>query len=205
MITLYGTSRIKGLPAAQESIDGQWLQAWQAHHRIGKNEQAACRSLTGLWLLSEMGVCGELAYEASGRPFLCNADMDFSVTHTQNAVFCALLSPKGGTDVRIGLDAEELSRFDPSIAASMTVRWFAPREQALWAQTPTTESFLRIWTRKEAYVKMTGEGIRALQRCDTVALEEKGEVAFGEYRCYDTLISLCVPYGTSLPDAVEWK
>jgi 4'-phosphopantetheinyl transferase len=56
-----------------------------------------------------------------------------------------------------GIDVERIDdkRPWPAIAE----RFFSPRECAYLNEAPTPDRFFEIWTKKEAYVKLTGEGI----------------------------------------------
>ena len=85
----------------------------------------------------------------------------------------------------------------------MARRWFSENEQATFYANPTMESFLRIWTRKEALVKWLGEGIEALKRTDTVNAEATHGVRFQSYTEGKTLITLCHSATLIPPSAVH--
>ena len=197
MIKLYGAVCATDINSLQSGIPKQWNEAWKLSHKIGKNEKNALLSLSALALLHRAGMDGTLAYGENGRPFFEERTCDFSITHTQNHVFCAII--EGEEPTRIGIDAEDLNRPDFLNLDEMASRWFGENEQTVFSASPTKETFLRIWTRKEAYVKYTGEGIRALSKIDTVSLEAEGEIRFFDYREGDILISVCVPRNVNLP------
>lgn len=202
MIKLYGALCGEDLASLRSELPEQWLQAWDAHHKIGKNEKAARLSLTALCLLHRAGANGTLAYEACGRPFFADRLCDFSITHTQNHAFCAL-TDRGNKEVRIGLDAEDLDRADLSRTDEMAARWFLPNEQAVFAASPTKETFLRIWTRKEAYVKCTGEGLRSMREIDTEVIKNAGRMRFFEQKSGNILITLCAPIDENPPKEIQ--
>ena len=197
MIKLYGAACGTDISALQSELPTQWLAAWISTHKIGKNQKNALLSLSALSLLHRSGADGALAYDVSGRPYFSDRMCDFSITHTQNHVFCAII--EGEEPTRIGIDAEDLNRPDFLNLDEMVARWFGENEKSVFLASPTKETFLRLWTRKEAYVKYTGEGLKSLSKIDTVSLEADGEVCFFDYREGDILLSVCAPHGTEAP------
>ena len=202
MIKLYGAACGTDISALSKEIPAQWLSAWNACHKVGKNEKAALLSLSALSLLHRAGANGTLSYDENGRPYFEECNCDFSITHTQNHVFCAVID---GEDepMRIGIDAEDLGRPDLSNLEEMAARWFSENEQKAFLASPTKETFLRIWTRKEAYAKYTGEGLKSLSKIDTVILANGGSVHFFDYRIGDILLSVCAPRGVNEIEVTE--
>ena len=198
MVRLFGAACGADIEALRAQIPGQWLSAWNACHKIGKNEKAARLSISALSLLHRAGAVGTLTYDENGRPFFEERTCDFSITHTQNHVFCAILDGKDSS-ARVGIDAEDLDRPDFTNLQELAARWFVGQEQKTFLASPTKETFLCIWTRKEAYAKYIGEGLRALSKIDTVALENEGRIRFFDYREGSILISVCAPSGTDAP------
>ena len=150
MLKVFGVMCGTDIESLRKEIPAQWLSAWNACHKVGKNEKAARLSLSALSLLHRAGAVGTLTYDENGRPFFEERTCDFSITHTQNHVFCAILDGEDSS-ARVGIDAEDLDRPDLSNFADLADRWFAEGEQKRFLQSPTKETFLRIWTRKEAY------------------------------------------------------
>ena len=101
----------------------------------------------------------ELAHDEGGAPFLRSeegaAERFVSITDTKNYWACAV---EGS---RIGLDMEEAGRaVKPAVA-----KRFHKDEQAYLAVLSEggrewTEEFLSIWTRKEAWAKYCGKGLK---------------------------------------------
>ena len=197
MLKVFGAICGTDIEPLRKEIPTQWLTAWDACHKVGKNEKNALLSLSALSLLHRTGAVGTLAYGENGRPYFSDRTCDFSITHTQNRVFCAII--EGEEPTRIGIDAEDLDRPDLSNFADLADRWFAEGEQKLFLQSPTKETFLRIWTRKEAYVKYTGEGLRGLKAADTTAASD---VCFFDFCEGETLISVCTPRGVDAPTEI---
>lgn len=202
MVKLFGAACGADLESLRDEIPAQWLLSWDACHKVGKNEKAARLSLSALSLLRRAGADGTLVYDENGRPFLEERTCDFSITHTQNHVFCALTDGEDSS-ARVGIDAEDLDRPDLSNLEEMASRWFTENEQKVFFASPTKETFLRLWTRKEAYVKHLGEGLRALSKIDTVALESEGKIQFFDYRAGDILISVCTPIGVNIANEIQ--
>ena len=200
MIKLYGATCGTDISALSKEIPEEWFAVWSASHKIGKNEKNALLSLSALSLLHRSGAVGTLAYGENGRPYFCDRMCDFNITHTQNHVFCAII--EGEEPTRIGIDAEDLNRPDFLNLDEMVARWFGENEKSVFLASPTKETFLRLWTRKEAYVKYTGEGLKSLSKIDTVSLEADGDIRFFDYREGDILLSVCAPRGTEEPQNI---
>ena len=95
-------------------------------------------------------------YSATGKPELLNSPLDFSISHTQH-LLVALFSLEGP----VGIDLESSHRRLPW--KKLAARFFASEEAAFLAAAASEDemrrTFLQFWTRKEAFVKATGEGI----------------------------------------------
>jgi 4'-phosphopantetheinyl transferase len=79
----------------------------------------------------------------------------FSLTHTNDFVACA-----ASLQVPVGIDAEAARREVPDALAQTVL---SPSELALLDPVSVerrTESFLRLWTLREAYVKASRQGLR---------------------------------------------
>ena len=86
-----------------------------------------------------------------GKPYFVDSPWHFSISHTKNHVFCCL------SQKPIGIDAEEADRIvDPRLAQ----RYLSAMEQTHLANAPDRNAaLLRLWVLKEAYAKLTGQGI----------------------------------------------
>ena len=101
---------------------------------------------------------GKFAYapEKPGEKprFSSPAGAYFNVTHTGRLFLMAL------ADTEVGIDAQTAP--DKTRALAVARRFFAPEEAAELAALPEEErplAFARLWTKKEAAAKYTGEGI----------------------------------------------
>ena len=104
----------------------------------------------------------------NGRPYLPDTSVDFNLSHAGRYVVCAIAAPDASEPpIRIGVDLEIPHRaVSPERLAR---RFFAPAEQELLRRDGfSLSTFLRIWTQKEAFLKLTGEGLSGgLARTDT--------------------------------------
>jgi 4'-phosphopantetheinyl transferase len=100
-----------------------------------------------------LGRIPELAATALGKPYVVGAGaLDVSVSHSGRWALVAVRA-----DGPVGVDVEEHRAMTaPSIAA----RFFTPGEAALVAAATDQGVFFRIWTRKEAWTKAQGQGLR---------------------------------------------
>jgi 4'-phosphopantetheinyl transferase len=87
-------------------------------------------------------------------------DVHVSVSHSADSVAVAV-----GRIGPVGIDVEEVGRFDAAVLESLAAYALAPEERTELAGEPTARAFTTYWTRKEALAKATGDGIgRSLQQ-----------------------------------------
>lgn len=88
---------------------------------------------------------------AKGKPYV-EGKVHVSVSHSGKYFVCII------SDVPVGIDIQEYrnARFD-----KIADRYFTEAEKAYIDETGES-GFFSIWTRKEAYSKLTGEGIAEL-------------------------------------------
>jgi 4'-phosphopantetheinyl transferase len=106
----------------------------------------------------------EFTYGPSGKPALTGspetASVRFSLSHSAELAVYALTR-----DREIGVDVERLRPIRDS--EQIAARFFCEQEQAALRALPTSvreEAFFDCWTRKEAYLKAVGDGLRMLDR-----------------------------------------
>ncbi len=91
----------------------------------------------------------DIQYSDMGKPFL-EQGINFNITHSEKIVMV------GFSDKIIGIDIEK----DRGIGVDETYRFFHPDETKWIMDQPSlSKGFLRMWTRKEAYLKAIGTGI----------------------------------------------
>ena len=116
------------------------------------------RALLGRYLSVEPGQV-EFSYGSAGKPMLLTPDPEtpphFNLAHTDDLALLAFtrLGP-------VGVDAERVRALDD--VTGLVARFFSAREHAAFASLPEAQqpaAFFNLWTRKEAWLKATGEGI----------------------------------------------
>jgi len=97
------------------------------------------------------------AYSENGKPALVGeaAGIHFNLAHTEDLALVAV--------TRIGLIGVDVEAVRPmKNVDELVARFFSARENALFQKVPEAEkpeAFFNLWTRKEALLKATGEGI----------------------------------------------
>ena len=130
-------------------------QALKFSHELGRKTCAAAYLLLREGLRREYGIEEPplFGYEPHGKPFLADhPDIHFNMSHCREAVLCVL------SDRPVGADVESIGRHKDSLAAYTMSE--AEREAIAASQRPDVE-FTRLWTMKEALLKLTGEGLRS--------------------------------------------
>lgn len=94
-----------------------------------------------------------LAFGEHGKPYLRDfPDVHFSLTHSNGIAACMV------SDCECGIDAEAVRKFPEKVIR----RVCSEKEKQTLESLPESERdmyFFRLWTLKEAYVKMLGRGI----------------------------------------------
>lgn len=98
----------------------------------------------------------QFGYGAYGKPSLATLhhDIRFNIAHSEDLAVYAFAS-----GVELGVDVERLRVIDD--AARLVAR-FSPRERRAYESLPPGDrpvGFLNCWTRKEAFIKATGQGL----------------------------------------------
>ena len=94
----------------------------------------------------------EILVEQRGKPYFAQKDLHFSVSHTKGHVFCVL------ADKPVGMDAEEMDR---DIDLRLAEKILSENEKRRYEKAADKRmTLLRFWVLKEAFVKMTGDGLQ---------------------------------------------
>lgn len=128
-------------------------QALKFKHEQGRKTCAMaylllCEALRQEYGITELPV---FEYGEHGKPFIVgHPDIHFNFSHCREAVICAV------SDQPVGVDVESIREYKESLARyTMNDQEL---EQIARAERPDVE-FIRLWTMKEAVLKLSGRGI----------------------------------------------
>jgi 4'-phosphopantetheinyl transferase len=88
----------------------------------------------------------------TGKPRVAETDVEYSLAHARGLAVVGI-----GRRKPLGVDVERVRRLRGADALKRAC--FTPRERAFVEAVGDDEGLLRLWTRKEALVKATGEGV----------------------------------------------
>lgn len=124
-----------------------------------------CYNLLKNALENDYGISSfELLFSEKGKPYLKDRnDIFFSISHSKRCCVCVI------SDREIGVDAEEIKPFSQRLAEKVC----SENELLKIENSPDkAREFTKIWTMKESFIKMTGEGFsHGLKEADTTKAE----------------------------------
>ena len=118
-----------------------------------KKQSAAAYLLLCDALRTEYGITTPptFGFEDGGKPYLLeHDDIHFNMSHCRTAAICVVDS------YPVGVDIETIRRWNDSLVRRTMNA--CELEQILTSSNPS-EEFISLWTKKEAVLKLTGEGI----------------------------------------------
>lgn len=128
--------------------------------------------------LIKMGV-QNLHYDEKNKPLADNCYV--SISHSKNMVaVCKSENP-------VGIDIEKID-YDRDLK-KIAERFYHGKELELFRENPTAEIFFEIWTKKEAYSKIGGEGVgEVFKGFDVYSLED---YSFETEKIGEFMLSVC--------------
>ncbi len=106
-------------------------------------------------------------YNEYGKPALTGSSLRFNISHSQDwGLLAATLDQEIGVDIEVV--RHEVNR------SAIAARFFAPQEVQELQSLPESkqaEGFFHCWTRKEAYIKARGLGLKIPLRQFTVSVD----------------------------------
>ncbi len=131
---------------------------------------------------------GRFSFNEYGKPYLAeHPDIHFNISHCEAGAVCAV------SDSAVGADIQDMRPF----TAETAKRVFSDEELlALTASSDRERMFARLWSRKEATLKMLGSGIAEDLR--QVGTLNNPAISTRDFNCY--VISVC---GRDLAEYIE--
>lgn len=127
-------------------------------------QHAAGETLAKDMLCTALGVSAEevtFLHTDTGKPYAAGHNIHFSVSHSGDHILCAV------HEAPVGADVEKIA----SPREKVMQRVCTPAEITYIGDDPVR--FTEIWTRKEAYAKLTGKGL-AIGLKTIVVADENG-------------------------------
>ncbi len=116
----------------------------------------------------------QFTYSERGKPYLANTSILFNLSHSQDLALYAI------TKVNlIGIDVEHIRPIKE--AKNLAKRFFSAQEYNLLSQLPPQqqqETFFKLWTCKEAYLKATGDGLAGSLEKVEISLNPEKPIQF---------------------------
>jgi 4'-phosphopantetheinyl transferase len=112
----------------------------------------ALRSLAGGLLVRYIAGGKTVQYTEKGKPYVAGGPF-FNVSHSGDyAVMVSGTAP-------VGIDIEHTGNPRGGNFASLAEEFFHPDEFRYFGKNPSLQRFYEIWTQKEAFAKMKGDGL----------------------------------------------
>lgn len=107
----------------------------------------------------------QIAYGVYGKPYLTEyPDIYFNISHCPKGCICAV------SDREIGVDIQDIRPFSWDIARRVCCE---DELKMLECADDKARLFTKIWTMKESYDKMTGEGITSISSVNTTVIRNE--------------------------------
>ncbi len=206
MVYVY-VADVKSLPDPKEVPGCMELLSKERKNKIERLARPEDRRLSlgaGLLLQQTLKKHGfdsqNIFYGENGKPQM--EGIYFNLSHSHNMVACAI------SDKPVGCDIEKIRDIKENIAT----RFFSEKENAYIKEAEDEKDmFFRLWTIKESYMKMTGQGLKlGLERVqvdfENARVFYKGELCpcyIKEYEVDGYKLSVCAE-GEHFADSLEW-
>ncbi len=97
----------------------------------------------------------EIKYLENGKPYFEGNERYISISHSKEDVLVGINKKP------IGVDIEVIRPFEKKLIK----RYFTPEEAEF---IDTEEKFFLVWTVKEAFLKLTGEGLKGIKKLNVI-------------------------------------
>lgn len=155
--------------------------------RPTKQKIESLSALSGLlYLCRHEGInIGELKFmrDEKCKPYLEGSQYHISFSHS-GGLFASALSVQ-----KIGIDIET-KRYEKEHAYAVAQRFFC-KEEIDFIESEPQKNFIKVWTRKEAYVKMCGSTLsEQINKFNT----QKSVYDFSDFEYRGGMVALCRPF-----------
>ncbi|MBE7092642.1 MAG: 4'-phosphopantetheinyl transferase superfamily protein [Clostridiales bacterium] len=140
-----------------------------------KNPSIDAKSVLKKMIIDELGTDYEILYAPSGKPYIEGNQLFVSISHSKDFFLV------GTNKLPVGVDIEVVRHFDNRLIN----RYFTSSEIAY---IDSDEKFFKIWTVKEAFLKLTGEGLKGIKKLNTVT---NGKIQIDGYEILSFVESGC--------------
>ena len=151
-------------------------------HEQGRKLSAAAYMLLCKALREEYGIDKPPVFEYTehGKPsILGHPEIYFNLSHCRSVAACVVSSSP------VGVDVEDVREFKESLARYV----LNDDEYAAVMSSPSpAHEFIRLWTMKESYLKLTGDGIT---RDLKTVLTDKGKCHFDTRFLPTSILTIC--------------
>jgi 4'-phosphopantetheinyl transferase len=134
--------------------DGRGEDPVERKRALKRRAHQALDQLLGQYLGVEPASL-EFGTEPNGKPFLAGGELSFNLSHSGELGLVAVARA-----LPVGVDVEHVREFRDS--DRLARRICSPREYEHLQASPVPDELLRLWVRKEAVVKASGEGVDRL-------------------------------------------
>ncbi len=156
-----------------------------------KSQQYKLQSFTGYCLLGKImsEIHGldlnklKISENEHGKPYFDDIEINFSISHSNDAVLCAV------SKSFIGADVEKIGDIRDKILKS-----FSHLEQE---QVKSPKDFYKLWTLKESFAKLTGNGLSDITKAEfelnpriACATSDIKDLHFKSFEIYNHVISI---------------
>lgn len=156
MIYLNDHTELLDIEAALKKVSPQRReQALKFAHESGRRLSLAVYLLLMEGLQKEYGITEPPVFEYldGGKPVIKgHPEIHFNFSHSGNVALCAV------DNQAVGVDIEMPRKITPPLVAYTMNK---EEESIITLSSDPITSFLSLWTKKEAVLKLTGEGIRS--------------------------------------------
>jgi 4'-phosphopantetheinyl transferase len=138
---------------ADRRVTDESAVRWRAARglmRLVASRYLGCEPLEVPIMPSRCVICGE----PHGKPVLGDSPVHINLSHTGDAAMIAVASSPVGVDIEPGQSGRDWLKLSRRFFSGAEAEWVREAGPVVAA-----ERFLRLWVRKEAILKATGEGL----------------------------------------------